>query len=474
MMMKFVFALILAVALPCFAASYYLSPSGSDGNNGTSTGTPWLTPNHALNCGDTITAAAGTYAAANFTTGQWGTVTCAAGNNVAWLQCATFDACYISANSAGGLATIYVDKSYWGVQGWEVTNQNNQYQACFGAFPNAASPVQIHHIIFANDVARYCFGSGFSSANNGLVGVDYLVVMGDIAYDTVLGNGECYSAINYYQPVNSDAKPGTHLYIAGNFVWNNIEPATCNGGTPSDGLGITLDTFSGVNTASLPAYSGQTVVDNNIAIYNGSAGLGTGGGGSTVAPIFWRGNTLYANYQDTHQNDSICGQLQIEGYPVGSSTLVRHLQAWLNLAVPGSSTPGCGSNNAYALYAYNTDGTDAAYQNFGYSAAGNNTQAVSSTGFSFGPNNTFGTNPAFVNSVEPGAPSCGSYSTTTACMATMIANFTPTAAVAKPYGYQPVSTTSRYDPLYPQWLCSVTNLPNGLVTPGCVVGGNWQ
>jgi hypothetical protein len=55
-------------------------------------------------------------------------------------------------------------------------------------------------------------------------------------------------------------------------------------------------------------------------------------------------------------------------------------------------------------------------------------------------------------------------------MATVIANFTPTVAAAKAYGYQPVSTVSRYDPLYPQWLCTVTNLPAGLVTPGCLTG----
>jgi hypothetical protein len=52
-------------------------------------------------------------------------------------------------------------------------------------------------------------------------------------------------------------------------------------------------------------------------------------------------------------------------------------------------------------------------------------------------------------------------------MATVIANFTPTAPAAKSYGYQIPSTTSIYDPLYPQWLCGVTNLPAGLVTPGC-------
>src|SRR5208282_1509033 len=64
------------------ATTYYLSPSGSDSNNGTSTSYSWLSPNHSLNCGDVIIAAAGTYNNANFYTGKWGTVSCHGNNNV--------------------------------------------------------------------------------------------------------------------------------------------------------------------------------------------------------------------------------------------------------------------------------------------------------------------------------------------------------------------------------------------------------
>src|SRR5580704_5903953 len=89
----------LVSALPASATSYFLATAaggGSDSNNGLSSGAPWLSPNHAVNCGDTITAAAGTYSQSNFTSGKWGTVTCAGGNNVAWLICGTFDGCKIS------------------------------------------------------------------------------------------------------------------------------------------------------------------------------------------------------------------------------------------------------------------------------------------------------------------------------------------------------------------------------------------
>src|SRR6266702_8028290 len=125
------------------ASTYYLSPYGSDSNSGLSTSASWLSPNHSLNCGDVIVAAASTsYSATNFYTGKWGTVNCSAGNNVAWLKCATFDACKIYTTNNQGM---WVDKSYWGVQGWEVTTSDSDvYGTCFLATPRYSSPVEIH------------------------------------------------------------------------------------------------------------------------------------------------------------------------------------------------------------------------------------------------------------------------------------------------------------------------------------------
>jgi len=50
---------------PPFTAlhTYYISPTGSDSNNGTSAATPWLTPNHSVVCGDVIIAAAAAWSA---------------------------------------------------------------------------------------------------------------------------------------------------------------------------------------------------------------------------------------------------------------------------------------------------------------------------------------------------------------------------------------------------------------------------
>ena len=66
-----------------------------------------------MNCGDVITAAAGTYSNSSFAAGEWGTVTCAANNSAAWVKCATFDACKISVAAGGSSPGMHIDNSYW-------------------------------------------------------------------------------------------------------------------------------------------------------------------------------------------------------------------------------------------------------------------------------------------------------------------------------------------------------------------------
>lgn len=62
--MKFLVALLLVLSPPCFATTYYVSNSGSNGNNGTSIGTPKQTiasVTSIANPGDIINIRAGTY-----------------------------------------------------------------------------------------------------------------------------------------------------------------------------------------------------------------------------------------------------------------------------------------------------------------------------------------------------------------------------------------------------------------------------
>ncbi len=451
--------LLFTLASPVWATTYYLAPAnagGSDSNSGTSASTPWLTPNHSVVCGDVILAAAGTYSAANFSYGDWGAVTCAARNNVAWLKCATFDACKVTAS--GTYLTMAVTQSYWGVQGWEVTSIG-ETDACFTAYPPSSS-IQIHHIVFANDIANGCYNSGFTTGNNGNVGVDYLAVVGNIAYNASQSSTTCTSGISIYQPVQSDSLQGTHIYVAGNFSWHNFDSNPCGGGAPSDGNGILIDTPDGRQGGLPTPYAAQIVVDNNILIANGGRGFDVfnNSAGSAHAAIYARHNTLWGNDADLNETNNLCGEM--------TTNIALDVQEYYNLAATNAAN-GCGGHPLYAFYVANGDSTVLVYNNVGWSASGTYSATTSSPGFSYGPNNLFGSNPLFVNATAPGAPSCGGASSVANCMAAVIANFTPTSAATAPYGYQVPSTVQTYDPLFPQWLCNV-NLPAGLVTMGCI------
>jgi Chitobiase/beta-hexosaminidase C-terminal domain/Abnormal spindle-like microcephaly-assoc'd, ASPM-SPD-2-Hydin len=440
-------------------AVYYLAPAtlgGNDANSGSSAQSPWLTPNHSLNCGDEIIAVPGSYSNQNFYTGKWGTVNCPAGNNVAWLTCQIFDACKIYATTNQGM---WVDQSYWGVQGWEIsTSAGDQYGACFVAQPNWDNPVEIHHILFANDVANGCSQSGFSSANHGSVGVDYFAVIGNIAYDAVQGSETCTSGISIYQPVQSDSAAGTHLYVAGNFSFANLEPSQCNGTSPTDGEGIILDTLDGSQGGLPNPYSAQAVAENNILIGNGAKGIEVFNNavGSAQAPIYITQNTSWGNLTDPNQNFLGCGEIDVNN--------AYNTQVTGNL-IATAAADGCGSNPIYALAVAKGNASDQVSGNFAFGYNGYNTFVYDSGAFSYGAN-TLGTNPQFSNPSIPSAPSCSGAANVPACMASTVANFTPTATAAKGLGYQTPTANPAADSLFPQWLCN-TNLPQGLVNLTC-------
>ncbi len=447
---------LLLCSIPLGATSYYLSPTGSDSNSGMTPAAAWLSPNHAVNCGDTIIAAASnSYSYANFGFGKWGTVNCAAGNNVAWLTCATFDACKINF-SASLQPGMEVSASYWGVQGWEIDG-TKATGPCFEAWPWTTW----NHIIFANNIANGCGLSGFSTSNSGSANsIDYIAIVGNIAYNSAGGTYYCGSGISVYEPIASDSLPGTHIYIAGNFSYANFDGA-CSGSGATDGEGINLDTFDG-SQGGTPLYTQQTVVDNNILIGNGGPGLelfNNYQGSGSPGPVYFRHNTMWGNNANPIE--------LVPAYAVGELLLYQGYNATVtqNIAMT-NATNGAHSQPIYAYWVSQGSGTDVVSQNWGYAASGNTSNIYSSQGFSYGSTNVFGTDPNFVNPAVPGAPSCGGFANVPACMATVIANFTPRASEDAAYGYQPVSSSPASDPLFPQWLCNA-NLPEGLVTLGC-------
>jgi hypothetical protein len=203
------------------------------------------------------------------------------------------------------------------------------------------------------------------------------------------------------------------------------------------------------------------VLDNNISLFHGGNGIKAynNAGELRNAAILFRHNTTYGNERGG-VNGGICTEIGLQNS--------LSSEVFANLAVTRTGTGCSGRSNVYALQVLVPDSTDHLYNNFGFSAAGNNI-AGSGFGFSFDASNTLGRDPRFVNPVQPPAPSCSGASNVPSCMSTVIINFTPQMAEAVPYGYQAPSATQVYDPLFPRWLCNV-NLPPGLVTMGCLSG----
>jgi hypothetical protein len=447
-------------ASPSTGATYYLAPAsagGKDSNNGLSVGSPWLSPNHSLNCGDSIIALASTaYDSANFNSGHWGTVSCPSGNNVAWLQCESFDGCKISTNVEG----MYVDHSYWGVQGFEVSvSGTNGF--CFGAAPNYSHPANIHHVIFANNIANGCMGGGFVSFNVGTAGADYLTIVGNIVYNSARGSDQCYSGISIYEPVQSDSAPGTHLYVAGNFAWGIYQPNPCGGIKPWGGDGIIFDTLDGSQHPMPSPYVAQAVAANNILIGNGGYGIEIQNNvaGSVHAPVFVSHNTVWGNEGNSamQPNTVFCSEVFLNS--------AYNVQETSNLIAAKAQT-ACANNPAYALAGYDIDGTVSVANNFAFGYSNQNTSFGKAPNFTFNSNNIVGQDPKFSNANVPGAPACGGASNVPDCMAFAINNFTPTNNAALSSGYQRADSTPVADPLFPQWVCSA-NLPTGLTPMDC-------
>jgi hypothetical protein len=197
-------------------------------------------------------------------------------------QCAASDTCLISSNTSDGM---WVDRSYWGVQGWEVTTSGYIYGACFHAGPSSGS---VHHVILQTMSPTVAWVEDLTRMTNlPAPASTYIAYVGNIAYNSTQGSGACYSGLNIYQPIASDANPGTHMYVAGNFSYRNMEPPVCAGTAPTDGEGVNLDTFDFGQGGGHP-YLQQSVVENNILVGNGGRAIEieNSNAGPSQAPIY--------------------------------------------------------------------------------------------------------------------------------------------------------------------------------------------
>ncbi len=260
--------------------TYYISPTGSDSNSGTSPSSPWASTNHSgIVCGDVIIAATGAYNSANFDSynagsSVWGTVaSCPStsggidgtgGVYTATLLCATAFGCTINATTADG---INIDKSNWAVEGFVAYNASVE---CFGAIPLTSS-YTINYVAFINDIGHDCglaalYDGGYHAATNG---VDEFAFVGDIAFNGAQSSMECGSGLSINTPSNVDALAGTHVFASQNFSYGNIDGVCGPNSNFAGGFTTAAGNYSaGASSITVASVSGWGAHWPIAALYN--------------------------------------------------------------------------------------------------------------------------------------------------------------------------------------------------------------
>ena len=458
--------------------TYYMSPTGSDSNNGTSPSTPWATPSHAVHCGDVIIAAAGSYpdfqnfGSVSSCPSTSGGIDGTGGVYFATLLCggASVGDCFITTKAAtsGDTVGIQIATNNWAVEGWYV-NTSGHGRAYEGWACNGV----IHHIAFINDISANNLQATDTNdcGASGNFGVDYFATVGVIAQNSAQDQ-ICLGAIDVVGPGVYDQAAGTHYFVYGNFSYANQNASCRSMYDTEDYMADTWD-YHNVNT--------QGIFADNIGFR----------ADRMCIQLFWQSNhndtptikvynnTCFENNIQTG-SDNYDGEINVNT----GGTLPWHVSIQNNIAYQPLATSGGGHNvSAFAVYGPASSLTvgGSGTQNFfraNNSSCGASVCNTTNDAGSFGTSAELGTNtytnPAFANTTDllanrAGVPNCSGFATTTACMGwnantstlttpSIISDLTPTASGTSGKGYQLPSTTCAANADYPTWLKGIVYL----------------
>lgn len=356
---------------PATGHVYYVATDGSDSGNG-SAANPWATINHAmyqnLQPGDTVIVKPGTY------------------TEQVWIANGGSGAGYVNLVSeipgaalirppVGAYSTLNIQADYVKVDGFDVV----------GGSGHAIDAEGAHHTIISNNIAHDSGGSGISSARG-----EFILIEDNTVYGNAGTNGFHTSGISVYEARNITGDITTEGYrtiIRGNETFDNITTAT-NIGEHTDGNGIIIDDFQSTQTAGFPNYIFPTLVDSNLAYFNGGKGIQvTWSDYVTVS-----NNTVYHNNMDNLNPGTWRGEL---------SNQQSSNNSWVNnIAVTDSSINS--NNTAIGDYSYNSyiNANTVWENNLSYDSANTLNASVRTEGGSLGPSailNLLGVNPVFLN-----------------------------------------------------------------------------
>ena len=286
-----------------YAAYFYVSPAGDDGNPGTLS-QPWKTLRKAANtvrAGDTAFIRAGTY------------------NEVVTPAFSGADGNYIVFKAYPGERPVLtandyatfriVGKSFIEISGLEITSS---FVDGTGIKPDAGA----HHIRILNNIIKNCGESGIGTG----AGVDYIHIEGNTIHGNAKTSAYNGSGVSLWSLGWYDQGAGPHSIVRNNLIYNNSNEA----GPKTDGNGIIVDNSGPDNPPVAIEYnlvfnnggccvnvtrSSNTSIYNNTCYKNSTSSTINNGeiyAGSS-ANVKARNNILYATSgkPGTHKYNSI-------------------------------------------------------------------------------------------------------------------------------------------------------------------------
>jgi len=381
---------LLAAAVAANGATYYVSGTGSDSNSGLSQNTAFRTIQTAANKtlpGDTVYVMNGVYGGCS---GCNLLDITRAGTADAWIAYRAYPGHQpqINAGTAWNTIEIHGGASYIEISGFHLqgnrpnvtlaqctaqTQQTTPDPACNGngisidgRQDGANKP---HHIRIAGNEIYDFPGGGIGTAE-----ADYITIEDNFVHDNAWYSRYGGSGISLWESWNYDSGPAPHSIVQRNRAFHNQSLVPyMNTGKPTDGEGIIIDTSRNNQSSSDPigAYTGGFLVENNLSVNNGGAGLLA----YQSDNVTFLNNTVYGNglvvkYADVFVNQS--GSVNVWNNVVEAAATGTAVNAYGSTGVQfdynvywnGPVNATAGAHDITADPQFNAPGTDPSASDF--------------------------------------------------------------------------------------------------------------
>lgn len=280
------------LALATSGTKYYVSVTGDDDNDGLTESTAFRTlqraANKVSNPGDTVYIMNGTYTQETDPNKTSLNIYKKHGSSEAPIIFRAYPGHKPVIKSKSGYAVIISDSSYITIEGLTLVGANDDITleyaqqeknntsnpltkgvgiAITSTYIDGTVPEPTHHIVIRNNKI-----SKFGGCGIGTKYADYITIEKNTISETTLYTPLGNSPLSILKSWNVDNNTTDYkIIIRGNTIYNNINyiPRADNGKI-TEGHGIILDRQS---DGSMPAYTGKTLIANNVVYKNGGSGI---------------------------------------------------------------------------------------------------------------------------------------------------------------------------------------------------------